>query len=373
MFFIIPLFIISLLIPSSTEAINANSTIHPVVSASSISRVYSTSRKINYHNTSQVVPLMNSCLLFNQYFPNTTGPFYYCHPNLIWPVTFANPENRLSDTFGARIKDSNGNRYDFHRGIDIQGATSDKAVAAAAGEVDGIWHEGDANSSYPDGGNVVRLKHDLPTSFYFHNELVSEYYTLYMHLSSINVAEGNIINQGDTLGYIGHSGDTDFDHLHFEIRVGSACSYENSLAGGCGGTHMYDPHINPLTFLNYPELNSITVIDSRNNNDLNISLTLPRNELDFNRLSVKTYDAKNNFLMEKIVDYNQRESIDATSESALDTDTYNGVQITPADYSSTASNWSTSFTFQNIFTSNTAAYEYTIIDAHNHIIYTITK
>ena len=42
--------------------------------------------------------------------------------------------------------------------------------------------------------------------------------TLYAHLESINVSEGQKVGQGDAIGIIGTSGDSTGLHLHFEVR-----------------------------------------------------------------------------------------------------------------------------------------------------------
>ena len=43
--------------------------------------------------------------------------------------------------------------------------------------------------------------------------------TLYGHQSRIAAAEGQILNQGDVLGFVGTTGHSTGNHLHFEIRV----------------------------------------------------------------------------------------------------------------------------------------------------------
>ena len=43
--------------------------------------------------------------------------------------------------------------------------------------------------------------------------------TLYGHQSRIAATEGQILNQGDVLGFVGTTGHSTGNHLHFEIRV----------------------------------------------------------------------------------------------------------------------------------------------------------
>jgi len=45
-------------------------------------------------------------------------------------------------------------------------------------------------------------------------------YTLYAHLSSINVEAGDEVKAGDQIGEVGQSGVATGSHLHFEIRRG---------------------------------------------------------------------------------------------------------------------------------------------------------
>ena len=46
------------------------------------------------------------------------------------------------------------------------------------------------------------------------------YVTLYGHMSSYAVSEGQSVSQGDTVGYVGSTGVSTGPHLHFEVRAG---------------------------------------------------------------------------------------------------------------------------------------------------------
>lgn len=63
------------------------------------------------------------------------------------------------------------------------------------------------NASY---GNCVKLQHD------------GGYFTLYAHLSSVEVRLGDTVPQGAIIGYMGDSGNAYGAHLHFEVFKGSS-------------------------------------------------------------------------------------------------------------------------------------------------------
>ncbi len=58
------------------------------------------------------------------------------------------------------------------------------------------------------------------------------YYTLYGHMSSIAVSEGQTVSQGQTVGYVGSTGVSTGPHLHFEIRNSSGAIDFNGWFGG---------------------------------------------------------------------------------------------------------------------------------------------
>jgi len=88
-----------------------------------------------------------------------------------------------------------------HAGIDIEGVTGDKIIAAQSGTVTFAGDDGDGY------GVKVIIEH------------ASGYETLYSHLSSIAVSEGPI-SQGEVVGAVGCTGSCTGDHLHFEILHG---------------------------------------------------------------------------------------------------------------------------------------------------------
>ncbi len=93
-----------------------------------------------------------------------------------------------------------GNDYwSGHLGIDIAAGTGAPIYAADSGVVTfSGWY-----SSY---GNMVMIDHQ------------TGYYTVYAHLSGINVYCGSSVYQGQVIGYAGSTGNSTGPHLHFEIR-----------------------------------------------------------------------------------------------------------------------------------------------------------
>ncbi|MCU1448794.1 MAG: peptidase [Acidimicrobiales bacterium] len=90
-----------------------------------------------------------------------------------------------------------------HPGIDIDGVTGDPVTAAAPGTV---LLAGGAPAGYSGYGNVVMIDHGNGIA------------TLYAHLSRVDVAMGQAVEQGQLIGAIGATGLAFGDHLHFEVR-----------------------------------------------------------------------------------------------------------------------------------------------------------
>lgn len=116
----------------------------------------------------------------------------------IWPTPGS---KRITSPFGYRSDPHGGKSTVFHSGIDIAGRVSDrKVIAAKSGKVIYAKHSG---KGY---GNHIIIEHENGMQ------------TLYAHLESINVSEGQKVSQGDAIGVIGTTGDSTGLHLHFEVR-----------------------------------------------------------------------------------------------------------------------------------------------------------
>ena len=104
----------------------------------------------------------------------------------------------LSSLFGYRIHPITGVAHS-HTGIDIPAPGGTSILAAKSGQVvTSAYHY-----SY---GNYVVIDHGNGNS------------TLYAHMSSRAVSEGQMVSQGQVIGYVGTTGSSTGNHLHFEVR-----------------------------------------------------------------------------------------------------------------------------------------------------------
>ena len=91
----------------------------------------------------------------------------------------------------------------YHTGIDISGSNvyGKPVIASNTGE-------------------VVRVRY-YSTGYGYHVMIDhgGNNWTVYAHLSSIAVSEGDWVGQGQVIGYVGSTGNSTGPHLHFEIRL----------------------------------------------------------------------------------------------------------------------------------------------------------
>lgn len=115
----------------------------------------------------------------------------------LWPLP--NHKN-LSSLYAGRIDPFTGKKA-THTGIDVPAPKGTKVLAAKSGTV--------LTSAYNKGGygNYVVVRHSSGNT------------TLYAHLSSRSVKEGDSVKQGQVIGLVGSTGRSTGNHLHYEIRV----------------------------------------------------------------------------------------------------------------------------------------------------------
>jgi murein DD-endopeptidase MepM/ murein hydrolase activator NlpD len=114
--------------------------------------------------------------------------------NFIWPTA----SHRTSTEFGL---DYLFGQPRFHRGLDINEGLNAHIMASDHGIV--IVNE--YNDVY---GNYIIIDHQ------------NGYYTLYAHLNKSNVRLNQLVEKGELIGYMGSTGLSTGNHVHFEIRSG---------------------------------------------------------------------------------------------------------------------------------------------------------
>lgn len=124
--------------------------------------------------------------------------------NYRWPL---NVSGTITSTFGYRDAPTAG-ASSYHKGIDIAVPSGTSVVAANGGTVTTASYQSAA-------GNYVMIYHGNST------------YTVYMHLSSINVSVGQSVSKGQVIAYSGNTGVSTGPHLHFGVNVNG--SYVNPL------------------------------------------------------------------------------------------------------------------------------------------------
>jgi murein DD-endopeptidase MepM/ murein hydrolase activator NlpD len=123
--------------------------------------------------------------------PQWAGPFGY-------PV---DPSNlRITSYFGTRRSYNGSPTESFHGGTDFGGGVGVPVYAAASGTVA-------LAEQLTVRGNAVLLDHGLGL------------FSGYWHLNRLNVAEGQQVQPGELIGYMGNTGLVTGPHLHWEMRL----------------------------------------------------------------------------------------------------------------------------------------------------------
>ena len=131
-----------------------------------------------------------------------TGNLVMTSINFTWPVP---GHSRISSPYGYRIHPVYGYRK-LHKGIDIPAPAGKPIVASAAGVVSAVKS---TSSGY---GNHVIINHGKATNG-------NSYQTLYAHMTRYIVKKGQSVKKGQVIGYVGSTGTSTGNHLHFEVRI----------------------------------------------------------------------------------------------------------------------------------------------------------
>ena len=115
--------------------------------------------------------------------------------NFSWPLPYTHNITSLYEWRWGRM----------HWGIDISdGGVYGQPISASDSGT--VIHSGDLGDGY---GNYVIIDHG------------NGYQTLYGHCSSLAVSSGQYVSKGETIGYVGSTGNSTGPHLHFEIIYNS--------------------------------------------------------------------------------------------------------------------------------------------------------
>lgn len=117
----------------------------------------------------------------------------------IWPAT-----GRVSGIFGSQRVYA-GEPGSFHSGVDVAGATGTPIVAPADGVV--ILA---AQTPFSLEGNLLMIDHGMGLN------------SAFLHLSAIDVKDGERVTQGQVIGRIGATGRATGPHLHWSMKWNDA-------------------------------------------------------------------------------------------------------------------------------------------------------
>ncbi len=127
-------------------------------------------------------------------------------PQKYWNGVFLKPNaGRMSTTYGVRRYYNGRFAKDYyHRGLDYAGAAGSAVIAPASGRVALV---GRVSQGFRVHGNVVGIDHGQGVN------------SIFMHLSRINVKEGDFVKAGQLIGAVGSTGASTGPHLHWGLYV----------------------------------------------------------------------------------------------------------------------------------------------------------
>lgn len=133
--------------------------------------------------------------------------FWFARPLASDTVSWPHPFYRYGNTYFGYMS--------VHAGVDLDADVGTPVLAAGPGKV--VWVGWGLfgirpveNDPY---GLAIAIKHD----FGYNGQ---DLYTVYAHLSEVNVWLDEPVELGDLIGWSGNTGNSSGPHLHFEVRVG---------------------------------------------------------------------------------------------------------------------------------------------------------
>ncbi len=123
------------------------------------------------------------------------NPVAYITPSLTWP----SESETISNSFGKRVHPITGEEK-IHNGIDISAPENSPVLSVTYGEVIDTGYDKVF-------GNYIIIENDNGAKAY------------YGHLSAVEVAKGDKVNQRAVIGKVGKTGTATGANLHFEIQI----------------------------------------------------------------------------------------------------------------------------------------------------------
>lgn len=140
-------------------------------------------------------------------------------------MNFIRPcEGRITSFYGRRLHPIK-KIMEGHHGIDIAASGTVPIFATASGTVSRVQPD----KTFGTYGNMVTIKH------------ANGWESLYGHLSRYIVKRGQEVKQGQVIGYMGNTGGSTGQHLHFELHKG-------------GWNNAYTNEVNPLLYYVDPDV-----------------------------------------------------------------------------------------------------------------------
>jgi len=129
---------------------------------------------------------------------DSENPVAYVTPCFFWPAE-NDIDNSVSKSFGVIVHPLTGEKL-VHNGIDTIAKENSNVFSAIRGKVTEVGFDDEL-------GNYVVVANDSGVS------------TLYGHLSSVDVKEGDYLHKRANIGKVGKSGTATGAFLHFEIKI----------------------------------------------------------------------------------------------------------------------------------------------------------
>mmetsp|Transcript_8368 Transcript_8368/g.11902 ORF Transcript_8368/g.11902 Transcript_8368/m.11902 type:complete len:448 (+) Transcript_8368:99-1442(+) len=248
-------------------------------------------------------------------------------------------QGQIAVTFGPQFRDD-CSCYEFHRGIDLVAPAQTPIVASYGGVVERIINVGKAG---------IILKHRFADEVEFHTDKPEtfDWYSLYFHAVDWKVNEGDEVSAGQVLALL-----TD-EHLHYEVRIGSPCDYEDYVSNPQETCNSYgfDPHVHPL--LTYPldsdlsqspKVNMQLTVhqDISSTQDAVVAVSTQGQDANIDRYRVAIVEPVDDVIFQRqehVLDLNLREGFDASMMTSLNTPDKNKPYLDPQAFDENSEDW----------------------------------